>query len=635
MGEELNLEKITPEKWLDNKYKFKVPVYQRLFTWDTPQFDRLLSDLQDWNKKHNGKPYYLGIITVVEQQDNSSHILIDGQQRLTVIAILMGMFKKHPENDDCSIEDYLDYEARPNDRMALESIWKNGSEWLNSMNIDELNKKMDDCQIVSDSMRSFIRHIKKNETEWGGIIENLFKRITLLVSCLPKSYKESLELQNEYFEKMNSAGKQLEPHEILKVRICEKEIEHAQWNGIEDFTRKFNNTSNEIHFETYSLSDVLKGSRIDEKSIRVMADIITFPDEKKRKSVEKWRPSLVAFPMFLFHVLKVINIGFRIPKDSHTLLKCFEGKNTLGFVSSMCKYRKFLDEWIIHKDIDAVQVVEKEDDISDFSYWKGENQVKTIDISSDEKETCRKLKQIQMALYAIGDPRQEWMVFAYRLFNKKQKEGQIPPNKMAEYLLIFLVRYLIKKAAFEKDILLNEEWQDEYLTYNNNTHAHFICLDYFLWLLANSSDKDKELREEVFDKGIPEAVKSFVPSPHRSVEHFHPRTDTNSQNVQAWSKPLPLRKEQDFKDIFGNLALISAGHNSEYGNQTIAAKSERIEKLIQRKELESIKLFLMMHECDKSESNWTPDRAHRHANKMLKVLKWGLAYYGITHSVKN
>ena len=637
MLEDLNT--MTPEEWLKNNYKFKVPVYQRLFTWDTTQFERLLSDLQDWrDNKGTQEPYYLGIITVVEQDDKL--ILIDGQQRLTVITILMGLFKcflKTDLDNNKNINDYLDYEARPCDRKALETIWEKGSVWLDECkNEYDLNKVMDENQIVSDSMRLFIKHIYKEKNKWGNVIKdndetkNLFSLLTLLVSKLPKSYEESLEKQNEYFEKMNSAGKQLEPHEILKVRICKDEKDFRNWNNVEDFTSQFVEQNEGATSSKYSISGILEGTRIDEKRIRIGERTISFLDEKIWTSIEKWRPSLVSFPMFLLHVLKVIDIGFCIPRDSHTLLKCFEKRNTSGFVSSMCEYRIFLDKWIIHKDIDAVQIAEEEDlskDISDFSYWNNKNQVKTVEVSADIKEaTSRNLKQIQMALYALGGQKQEWIVFAFRAYKKSQKILEYTHHNIAEFLLAYLVRYLIRKADFEKSILLGDEWPDKYLTYNSNNHAQFICLDYFLWLLANSSDKDKGLREEVFD-GINklESIKKFVPRPHKSVEHFHPQTDT-------YSKPEIVAAWKDKKDMFGNLALISSGRNSEYSNYSVEEKTARINRLENNdNELESIKLYLMKEACGGKDIEWNPQRAHDHAQEMLKVLKWGIKHYWLKY----
>jgi len=612
---------ITPYTWFNNspKAKFKVPVYQRLFAWEKPQFDRLLSDLKQWSRT---EPYYLGIITVVKKAVNNDYyyVLIDGQQRLTVIAILAGIFGWGQPNS--SVISYLDYEARPNDRLALDLIWKSGPSFLGCNNIDELNKKLAESNIASDSMCLFIKHIYENKNDWQQVIKELCSNLTLLISCLPKDY--DLKLQNEYFEKMNSAGKQLEPHEILKIQICKKESDFENWNNVEDFTKRFQKV-NDIETdgqpeESWSFGQILKGRR-DVKAPKIYLKRDNENEEKcieyrvtnnelDRTSLEKWRPSLIDFPMLLLHILWLKD-KTPIPEESYALLKTFLYKDTQGFVSTMCDYRAFLDKWVIHKSTDSF-LDESEQDTSDYSYWNDDNyEIKTI---SNNQE----LKQVQMAFCAFGRKRQEWLLDVFTGVNDRNDKT----------LLKFLISLLLKKADFKSNILTdsNKLWPDEYLTYKNNIHAQFICLDYFLWLLANTDNEP--LRDTIFGNEIPEAIIHFIPKANRSVEHFHPQTDVNSQNTQLWNQNI-TNTTQQMRDMFGNLALISPGRNSEYGNQSIAGKSERIELLIQRKELESIKLYLMMKKCDKQESKWTPDLAHEHANDMLMVLKWGMKFYDI------
>lgn len=653
----------TPEAWLQSKYNFKVPVYQRLFTWDTPQFNRLLSDLQEWNKKNEEEPYYLGIITVVKQ--GNSYILIDGQQRLTVIAILIGMFKEQLKEQfqnllEKEIINYLDYEARPSDRKALETIWVKGSEWHNK-NEDEVNIIMDKNQIVSDSMRSFIKHIckKKDEREWDSIIKNnLFNRLTLLVSILPDSYVDRLELQNEYFEKMNSAGKQLEPHEILKVRICsysneidKKRKAFENWNLIEDFTKKFHNVnlgSSETGFNSKwpSIKEIINRNGCFKNLSEDIKEKIKKPTAMQRTSIEKWRPALIDFPMFLLHVLKIFldrqGIDFALPQDSHTLLKIFEKKINedpekklfVDFVELMCAYRTFLDEWIIHKDVDSCEQHDEDDknntDVSKYSYWdRSEKSMekKYILSNEDEDNVSKELKQIQMALSAVGEQKQAWMIDAFNFYNYFSHSAP-QDDDFRLHLRNYLVRHLTDEAGF-KDILSKKVLSHECLTYGDATHAQFVCLDFFLWLLANSKDskeeKDKNLCNDIFREIDWGAITSFVPKANRSVEHFHPQTDTEgNKNVEAWNRTiLGSGTKQTYKDMFGNLALISAGQNSKYGNSTVGGKSDRINYLIANKGLESIKIYLMMKECNEKDDEWTPCCACKHAQKMLAVLKWG------------
>ena len=658
-----NEKKITPINWLDDsRWKFTVPIYQRLFTWEEEQFDRLLADLKEWNKTG---PYYLGIITVVQKGDQ--YVLIDGQQRLTVIAILAGMFGwckgKSPE-------EYLNYEARSADREALKKIWENGSKWLDK-NEHELNRILAEAGIASESMRKLICHIVKYKEYWnkarggqngltmrdhdGSKQDSLKEKLTLLVSVLPEEYSSQINLQNEYFEKMNSAGKQLEPHEILKVRLCKRPGQFAIWNAVEDFTKPYDENSNDGKNECcIELQDIVtlqetggeivinKESETEKKvsiSIR-QADGNGHP----KTSIEKWRPSLIDFPMFLLHVLKIVNVSdeFTVPSDSHNLLRFFDKSklDTEKFCDTMSRYRLFLDNWVIHREV----ADDEDDNDSKYSFWvrdtEGERKELQYLKKPEEMLVVKKIKQLQLILFALGGQNQEWLYEAYKAYNadasKNVVKDLMPWSDLGGWYE-WLRNKVIKSAGFEVDSNDNGEWNDGYLTYGNVRPAHFMCLDYFLWELANLSEDagsdNKELQERVFGEKIPEAVKNFIPRAHRSVEHFHPQTDDysrhrgvtadNDEKKQGWGGS--IEKEQtSIKNIFGNLALISAGRNSEYSNYSVAEKSERIDKRVKERRLESIKLYLMKESCHGNEVDWLPDTAREHAKLMLEVIKWGL-----------
>lgn len=636
---------LTPSKWfsLSQTFCFKVPVYQRLFTWGEAQFDRLLDDLAEHFKDGSNKPYYLGIITVVNREGKvvnreGERILIDGQQRLTVITILTAMLRNANDVFPDNIRDYIDYEARPDDRESLTKIWGNGSEWL-AKSEEELQDTIEAEKISSRSMCEFIMHIKRNYDKWSRLWENVKERLTLLVSILPPEYTNDLKLQNEYFEKMNSAGKQLEPHEILKVRICQSELDFNNWNAIEDFSARYN--------------DADKTNGVDLICMRnaILEDV----GEKieRKMSLEKWRPSLIDFPMFLLHVLNISKDGkCSIPSDSHRLLEHFNNNPPVdnNFLKKMIEYRKFLDHWVIHREVDSVVDDDGADD-SRFRFWTDDNNESTYVKENKENELLRKkFKQIQMALYALEGERQEWMLTVYRAscdYDKKRDN-----SSKLEHLYAVLRDYLIEKSSFgvkedarwkinsrlKVDI---EKWPDDYLTYEEHMRAAFICLDYFLWLLANSDDKadaTSTLKGTVFGTDGPgEVITRFVPRANRSIEHFHPQTDNSSQNrgVKAdndtrkdgWGA-LIKPNGPSIKHIFGNLALISAGRNSEYSNMPVGGKSDLIVRSVEKKSIESIKLLLMKNACKGQDKEWLPEKARAHAKLMKKVVLWGLGKAG-------
>lgn len=665
MSNNSDISRITPESWLAsnaNKLKFVVPVYQRLFTWEDAQFDRLLADLTDWNNPtQSSKPYYLGIITIVQRetiaQREKDLLLIDGQQRLTVIALLAGLFGW---SKDLKPRDFLDYEARPKDRQALEFIWGNGASWLTKERHDVENAVA--C-IASESMRKFVLHVFDNKDKWKKLSDSVKRSLTLLMSHLPQNYSNQTELQNEYFEKMNSAGRQLEPHEILKVRICSAKDAFKVWNAAEDFTKCYavgtGNDALDTGVTFLDVIDVNKTQIVNNKEIQIKTETqksigVPIKSDEQKSSIEKWRPALIDFPMFLLHVLKSYlnddkgiasqNNIFSIPGDSHKLLEIFSMHKVdcTKFVKKMIQYRDFLDKWIIHKSV-GDDTGDGGGDDSRFSYWTIDSERKAQETAlfrGEATNDCEKLKQVQMALYAI-DGNQKWLCDAFLKFYTVEED-----QRSAGTLYSILFDKLIAIAGFAKLKEHNttnehQEWLFSALRYGEAKPAHFVCLDYFLWLLANSeSDGDKELKSRVFgESSIPQAIVRFVPRANRSVEHFHPQTDNNNSSCHigptedrcesrpGWGTDIKDTKVS-IKDIFGNLALISAGRNSEYSNFSVNEKSARIRKQCASKSLESIKLWLMANSCDFDDAQWTPTKACEHAKLMLKVIKWGLGQVG-------
>lgn len=629
---------LTPSKWFSSPpaFRFKVPVYQRLFTWGEAQFDRLLDDLTEHFKDESNQPYYLGIITVVNREGKvvnreGERILIDGQQRLTVITILTAMLRNANDDFPDNIRDYIDYEARPDDRESLTKIWVNGPSWFNRLE-EELQKILEVENISSRSMCEFIMHIKRNGDKWSSLWAKAKERLTLLVSLLPPEYTNDFKLQNEYFEKMNSAGKQLEPHEILKVRICEKNEDFDIWNAIEDFTVKYGGYKD--------------GGTCTDSPVCLLTAILKddngWTKNGMKDSIEKWRPSLIDFPMFLLHVQNIASKGRleKIPSDSHKLLECFGCTPDKGlFLKTMRKYRAFLDQWIIHKEVASDMVQDEEGaDNSQFKYWTQDGtyevtHIDGVDVEKTENRLYMNLKQLQMALYAFEGDSQRWLIEAYNYCNNgEDSNSDVQTITIAEKLYCGLLKYLMKKTSFfGEDLSLCSEFEgktiaDNTITYHRTRNrADFVYLDYLLWLLAG----EKMVGDLGIFCEIPQeamrAIKAFLPRANRSIEHFHPQTDIFSEVSlrKVWGEPLAKNSDDQVKDIFGNLALISAGRNSEFSNWPVNEKSAKIDRLVKRESIESIKLLLMRYDCDGKDEQWTPDKARQHANKMLKVIKWG------------
>ncbi len=81
-------------------YAFSIPVYQRAYSWGTDQAKTLLSDLLTASSSFNVgmdvnrvTPYFLGSIVVIKQENQPESQVIDGQQRLTTLALLISALR--------------------------------------------------------------------------------------------------------------------------------------------------------------------------------------------------------------------------------------------------------------------------------------------------------------------------------------------------------------------------------------------------------------------------------------------------------------------------------------------------------------------------------------------------------------
>ena len=95
-----------------------------------------MKDLYQSYTKDNTKPYYIGMLTVYE--DNGVYVLVDGQQRFTVL-MLMGIVFKTECWKKFSTEDRLNFFARKNDEEYLKN--KISIPTTNVRNLDDYKKR--------------------------------------------------------------------------------------------------------------------------------------------------------------------------------------------------------------------------------------------------------------------------------------------------------------------------------------------------------------------------------------------------------------------------------------------------------------------------------------------------------------
>jgi len=76
---------------------FKIPDYQRGYSWENEQLEDFWRDLQNLDDK---RVHYTGMVTVEHKKENDYYHVVDGQQRLTTIMILLKILLDKFDNTD-------------------------------------------------------------------------------------------------------------------------------------------------------------------------------------------------------------------------------------------------------------------------------------------------------------------------------------------------------------------------------------------------------------------------------------------------------------------------------------------------------------------------------------------------------
>lgn len=598
--------KVTPAKIVGDSIFFRIPLYQRLFTWSAIEITQLLDDLYDHFKKHKGsaKPYYLGMITVMPQTDRWD--LIDGQQRLTAILLLSLGFIRYNEALSCRKR----WQNFFGDTEAMRIYFNGRSEdrdFLKRYSKDEKfgyeNPHMAEGLAI---IRAYLEDKSRfHDTEdLNSFGEFIFENLTLFVTKLPDNYAKKPASLNEYFEAMNSSGKSLEQHEILKVNLLRDQPDKNKlnftrlWNIVSDFSTPLIKVSDDLSrkkqitqykrliglLQEHNVEGVIDAfndiSKSEEEQPLKIAEIKV---EKKDFSVRDYsdrESGVLTFPQFLLMVLAIHRNDDKLAAVSPSKLLDTFKENPLIEVGD------FYEKLILSRLILDLYVVRMR-----FSSSAGYHYLINRDEENAEHINER-LRQFQ-SMFEVSTEPHRWILPLLKYIQK------IESNPSQKELFDYL-----KKLDNAKH---NGECPKESdLMYEARPRYWLWRLDYALWekLVVNGK---KDFNIPALDD---EAVRQYEFRRNRSIEHLHPQNETLNEKW-TWENV----------NSFGNLAMISQSFNSTQSNLPVHVKFANIEVQITNRSLQSIKMYLMYLKAKCSEHEWTPTAMKEHQAEMLAILE--------------
>lgn len=590
----MDTKRYTPELIVEDGLMFSIPLYQRLFAWGENQVKGLLEDMYGHFKKTTDdeqSPYYLGMLSCIS--NSGRYDLIDGQQRISVMMLLGIVMRKYCEewNSFLSNGNRVKFIARSRDTEYLHAkIHKNSSLQVSNIKMEEAIK------VISRFMEDNSNFADREERE--SFARNIYKHLSFYFSILPDEYHDDPSSLNKYFEAMNSHGKSLEQHEILKVKLMrehpQKEFLTKIWNTVSEMGQSVIKRNDDERIEPYrkryiQAIDYCKSGNYD----KAYEYCISSNDESEECKIGDIKPeqpksmeepvlkdearnsNIISFQEFLLLVLDMnLDLDGEYSFYRKELITAFDEKrdilNVDSFYYDLLYYRLLLDFYVITKENDnsgnKYELLYKEDPDSD-EYNKSKDRV----------------IQYQSMLYVSQTPIYRWLrPLLIHVRNNEVKGYSEILSKLKEYDY----RELPDVTA---------------LSYNDVDRYWFWRLDYYLW------DNQEEYFTETSQREI---VNDFVFRANRSIEHLHPQ---HQEHNTEWSAGQIHR--------FGNLAMISQGFNSQQSDDPVTVKFARILDQANNHNLQSIKLYKMYLDANRTPDGWTPEVAERHEEEMYKLLK--------------
>ena len=622
-----NIEKLFEEKYI-------IPIYQRNFEWGESEIRQLILDIFDYSIDNYNKDYYIGTLIVYDRKNNFE--IIDGQQRLTTLSILLSLIKnkykdKYEKYISKSYNLNLTFDSRKNSTETLRALYDKNENYTEKYINENPNSITEGYNICKKVLSEILN--KDNE-------DKFFKYLFENVKILRVLVLEDTDL-NHYFEIMNSRGEQLEKHEILKARLLEKLdnendkfIFNLIWEACSNMEsyiqlgfkkdlrdRIFKNDLNTLisKEELYSIDYKYNNLNIDKETktiediIKLENNISDFENDKEDNEEQELFNSIINFPNFLLHVLK-IQVSYKnedmplydnrlekdkTPLDDKRLLETFniflengDKEKIKNFVKSfgynLLKIKFLFDKYIIKRELKSDNWSLKQLKLSEnkksnyYKYTFSEN-----DNNEEDDMGINKKILMLLSMFHTSYPTlvyKNWLNYVLKyLFREKNINAEDYKNKLKN-----LAKERYKKIIENGEDILNEG--------TDIPHFIFNYLDYLLW----EDDNYKKLNISI-DDNISLKINNFKFTFRSSVEHYYPQNPLSGETLK-----------EDMLNNFGNLCLISRSKNSKLSNSLPRAKKEHYIN----NDIDSIKQAIMM-----SYNNWGEEEIKKHGKEMKKLLK--------------
>jgi hypothetical protein len=637
----------------------QIPLYQRLYVWEIGEIKLFIEDILDaFSKKEES--YYIGNMMFANTASNGNVIIdiIDGQQRFTTLWLISILLSKYNEK----LRNFAFVDGSPRLSFTSRDDVNNYFASLSPITIDILSNE--NIDLSSDSsiepivtgIINIYNSIKngKEKYNWNAALisdfgDYIFENLIMVQTTVPS--KNNL---NQIFESLNSGGKQLENHQILKSRFlkvlkknedlkdqidelvykweaCSNmnlyiersvySIVSQKWESIicpQAFNSDFDfNKANEF----FTLNDYINTSSDPINLLTILKNSEKKSDNELTKESDNTK-SIIGFSQFLLHTLRVYNLINQkkiVSIESKNLLLYFDTEtgvfsdpeNVKYFINLLFDLRFLFDKYVI-KWTSEDEENQESLLVNKVYLYKSQD---SISIKREFVEKNRQLSLAQSVLHIVQESKTQYWITPFlhylyiRYFQNNVKETYDKSITSAVSFIENLDNYFYSQQNVNQNMseLSLEAYShiskkkptgdfkfvSDKLNQLDGTFFYrywFYKTEYLIW--KNRKHFKKLLSNFEFDLWNKYKITSKT-----SIEHIYPQSKNNFEE-EADRNLYPEITDPVLKDYFGNLVLLTVSENSQYGALEVEDKKTKHNYKVRNNSIDSLKSSLIFRLVD-------------------------------------
>ncbi|WP_276882434.1 DUF262 domain-containing protein [Campylobacter cuniculorum] len=562
--------KQTIEEFFQGEKQYKIPVYQRAYSWEEKQWNTFLEDLEEATRSENC--YFFGNISLEESENNTAEI-IDGQQRITTIIIFIRALynileKKEFNENQIKKQEVLSKlkEIYLNPKAKLKTVEYDDGYFENYIikNNDSYSSQTFSQDRIKDAKEFFNKKLESKSTE----------EILKLFESLKKAQILSIAFNNKkdsilMFELQNNRGKELTKLEKLKSYLSYQIYTYCEKETCEEKLRKITKIFEDIY---RLLKDIKQNINfLDEDRILNYFNIAKFDfnyrendDEKNYKKELKKAKEPKDKVIWIEDYMEELKLAF------------IDMKNFGQLKSDYKDYLLDLDVWEVYPFI-----------------------IKAYEFFREDKKNLEEIFKALEIIAFRNKLAQTRAVLSSRLNGalKKFKEKKDVENLTNSLKEICKNQYWSDKKLFGADD--EDENSLRYIYRENSKIALYILMRYENYLRKD----DAKTRGYKVTK---DSIKKM------QIEHIAPRTEKGEKAKSGYETYNDHFREM-YVDCIGNLLLIPQSQNSSLGNEPFKVKRESYKNSLSLLQQREISQF--------AKDKWDKKAIDKRYNKLMQFIK--------------